>query len=322
MVPGAHQGVLQHRQLVHVVADVVEQALHQARRDAPDAHADGAGDHRPQLVAGQARDQVLAVADRLGQVAEARAVAEEVGAHGDDHVHRHFCLPRRFEQQLDEGRRFISGAALPGEIGETEKLFELIDEDQQILMRLQPGEAGSLDQAQTAAPQRRLDHALRRGLGKVQMRQRAGFDDGPRQKPDGVVLRPQDRHPPVRPGLGHEATLQRRQQAGPHQRGFAAARGAHHCQEPPAGQAPHQLVALLVAAEKEVRLLLHEGPEARERIGASPVVHRYARNSWATKGRNTSGSNSLPARMVDTSRVRKPSLFTSGSSARYRDAAL
>ena len=109
VVPGAHQGVLQDRQLVHVVADVVEQALHQARRDAPTAHADGAGDHRLQLVAGQARDQVLAVADRLGQVAEARAVAEEVRAHGDDDVHRHVGLLRRFEQQLDEGRRFISG---------------------------------------------------------------------------------------------------------------------------------------------------------------------------------------------------------------------
>ena len=56
VVPGAHQGVLQDRQLVHVVADVVEQALHQARRDAPTAHADGPGDHRLQLVAGQAAE--------------------------------------------------------------------------------------------------------------------------------------------------------------------------------------------------------------------------------------------------------------------------
>ena len=139
VVPGAHQCVLQDRQLVHVVADVVEQALHQARRDAPAADADGAGDRRLQLVAGQARDQVLAIADRLGQSAKPVAVAEEVRAHGDDDVHRHFGLLRRLEQQLDEGRRFIPGVALFGEIGKAEKLFELIDEDQQILMRLQPG---------------------------------------------------------------------------------------------------------------------------------------------------------------------------------------
>ena len=118
------------------------------------------------------------------------------------------------------------------------------------------------------------------------------------------------------PALGHEAALQRRQQPGPHERGLAAAGGADHGQEAPAGQAPHQLVALLVAAEKEVRLLLHEGPKARERIGAGAGVHRYAPDNWATKGRNTPGSNSRSGRMMETSRVRKLSLLGSGSSAR------
>ena len=78
VVPGAHQGMLQDPGLVHVVAHVVEQALHQARRDAPAAHADRPGDHRLQLVARQARDQVLTLADRFGQGAEPVAVAEEV----------------------------------------------------------------------------------------------------------------------------------------------------------------------------------------------------------------------------------------------------
>ena len=185
-----------------------------------------------------------------------------------------FGLLRRLEQQLDECRRVVPGIALFGEIGEPEQLFELIDEDQQILVRREPGQTGDLDQAQAAAPQRRLDHALRRRLGKVEMCQHAGFDDGPRQKSDRVVLRPQCRDAPVRPGAGHEAALERRQQPGAHQRGLAAAGGAHDGEEPPARQAPHQFVALPVAAEKKIRLLLHEGPKARERVGACAGVHR------------------------------------------------
>ena len=106
------------------------------------------------------------------------------------------------------------------------------------------------------------------------MRQHAGVDDGPRQKPDRVVLRPQGRDPPVRAGAGHEAAFERRQQPGPHERGLAAAGGAHHGEEAPAGEAAHQLVALPVAAEEEVGLLLHEGPEAGEGIGARAGVHR------------------------------------------------
>ena len=165
------------------------------------------------------------------------------------------------------------------EIGEAEQFFELIDDDQQILVQLHSREAGYLDQAQAAAPQRGLDHALRRRWDQVEMRQYPGFDHGPRQKPDGVVLWSQDGDSPVRTGTGHEAALQRRQQPGPHERRLATAGGADDGQKPPAGQAPHQLVALPIATEEKVRLLLHEGPKARERVGADAGVHPYAPDS-------------------------------------------
>ena len=52
VIPGTHQGMLQDWQLVHVIAHVVEQALHENRRDASAAHADRSGDHRLQFVTG------------------------------------------------------------------------------------------------------------------------------------------------------------------------------------------------------------------------------------------------------------------------------
>jgi hypothetical protein len=106
------------------------------------------------------------------------------------------------------------------------------------------------------------------------MRQRAGFDDGPRQKPDGVVLWPQDRRSPVRPGLSHEAALQRRQQPGPYQRGLATAGGAHHGQK-----APDQ-VNVQVAREETVdgdglqfcsAEEQERGPCGREAMGLRPA---------------------------------------------------
>ena len=50
-----------------VVADVVQQPQNEARRDLAAADRDRTGDRQPQLVARHARDQVLALVDRLRQ---------------------------------------------------------------------------------------------------------------------------------------------------------------------------------------------------------------------------------------------------------------
>ena len=75
VLPGPHQRVLQHGQLVRMVARLVEQMLHQAVGDQLTADTDRSFDRRPQLVSGQLRDQVLALVDRLREAEEARAVA-------------------------------------------------------------------------------------------------------------------------------------------------------------------------------------------------------------------------------------------------------
>src|SRR5262245_24126960 len=153
------------------------------------------------------------------------------------------------------------------------------------------------------------------------MREHAGVDEGPGQKSDGIILGPQDGHSPMGPGRGHQAALERRQQCRPHQRGLAAARRAYHGQEPPTGEAPYELVALLVAAEEEVGLVLHERPQAGEGIGA-PGAHAEAPESCATKGRRAVGSKARSSRITATSRVRKLSLAGSGRSATYSASAL
>ena len=171
-VPRAHQRVLQDRQLVGVVADVVEQALHEARRDAPAAHADRTGDRR--LHSSRVRRGVRYWLSLIasGSPANLCAVPEEVGAHGEHDVHRHVGLLRGREQQLHEGLGLVVGpASALGEVREAEDLLELVDEDQHVLVRFEPGQPHHLDQAQAAAAQRRLDDALGRLLRESEVRE-------------------------------------------------------------------------------------------------------------------------------------------------------
>ncbi len=90
--PGAVQGVLQDRQLVRVVADVVDQPRQQDRRDLRAAHPDRTLDGGAALVAGHPRHQVLRRVDGLGQAGKLRAVAEKVRAHRQDDEDRQVRL--------------------------------------------------------------------------------------------------------------------------------------------------------------------------------------------------------------------------------------
>ena len=57
--------MLEHRQLVGIVAHVIEQSLHQARRDRSAGHGDRAADGLRELIARQARHQEEPLVDRL-----------------------------------------------------------------------------------------------------------------------------------------------------------------------------------------------------------------------------------------------------------------
>ena len=87
-LPGAGQRVLHHRQVVEVVADVVEQALHQPRRDPGAAQLDRLDDGLFALLALEPRHQVAAAAHRLGQVGEIGAGAQRVRAQRQHHADR------------------------------------------------------------------------------------------------------------------------------------------------------------------------------------------------------------------------------------------
>jgi hypothetical protein len=108
--------VLQHRQLVLVVLDVVEQPEEQARGDGGAAHADGAFDGLLDLVPGHAGDEEFPVVDRLGQPEELRTFAQKIRAHGQHDVHVLLRLLRGVQQQVHEADGFLlAGGAGPVE---------------------------------------------------------------------------------------------------------------------------------------------------------------------------------------------------------------
>ena len=133
VVPRPHQRVLEHRELVGVVAEVVEDAKDQARRDRAASHGDRSGDRRAHLVATHARHEVLARAHGFGQAREFHAVADEVRPHRQHDVDRDVGLACRFEQDLHEGHGLVAGVGDGPAAPEAEQLLELIDDDQQVV---------------------------------------------------------------------------------------------------------------------------------------------------------------------------------------------
>ena len=82
VVPRAHQCVLENRKLVRVIADVIEQPLHQSVGHLAAADAGGCLDCLLTLASVQSWDDVFPFVDRFGQAAELCAIAEKIRAHG------------------------------------------------------------------------------------------------------------------------------------------------------------------------------------------------------------------------------------------------
>ncbi len=85
-VPGSHQRVLEHRQDVGIGAGVVEQSLDEPGGDRATSDRGRRGDGFAELGTGEPGDEEEAPVDGLGEVAELRAVAQEVRPHRQDHV--------------------------------------------------------------------------------------------------------------------------------------------------------------------------------------------------------------------------------------------
>ena len=88
----SHQHMLQHRQLVRIVAGVVEHPLHQGGRGGDAEQPQRPLDRLLTLVPGEPRHQVLTEVERLDQPGELRAASEKLRPHGDDDVDRHVAL--------------------------------------------------------------------------------------------------------------------------------------------------------------------------------------------------------------------------------------
>src|SRR5262249_5459627 len=157
VVPSAHKGMLENGELVRIVTDIVEQPDDKPWRDRSPTDPHRFHDRGAALLSRHPRDEIEAVRHCLWQVAIARAVADEIGAHGKYDVNRNIALAARFKQQLYERRGVLVTTGLIGRVGKTEKLLELIDDDEDLIAFRQAGETNHLDEAEAAASERHFE---------------------------------------------------------------------------------------------------------------------------------------------------------------------
>ena len=202
-----HQRVLQDRQLILVAADAVEQFLDKAIGNLTATNPHRPFDGGPDLVAGQAGNQVFPLVDRGGQATELRTVAQVITSHRQHDVDRLGGLLGRFQQQVDETRRH--GRRTFVHPPEPENLLELIDNDQDIGARFHVRLLDRLDQAEAAMSQRRgqvSEHL--RIVRIIEIR----VPDGRGQVVERIPAGSQDHNLPVRSRLVQSSPLEFRQE--------------------------------------------------------------------------------------------------------------
>ena len=152
-IPRAEESVLEHRELVRVVSEVVQHLLDEARGHARAGDPDGLLDGLATLIAGQPRDQVLSAVHRLGEPGDVRAVAQVVRAHRDRDVDTPFgSLTRREEEAHERSRGLFRARPL---LPEPEDLLELVDDDEQVRRRIEGCRLPhGLDEAEVAPGER------------------------------------------------------------------------------------------------------------------------------------------------------------------------
>ena len=122
--PHPHQRMLQQRQLIRIVAEIIEKAGRELRIHGSAADPCRSLDRFATLLPSQARRQILGAVDRFRQAHEQRAMAQEVRSHGEHYVDRLIALRGARQQQPHEGIGFVRVALL----AEAEDLLELVHE--------------------------------------------------------------------------------------------------------------------------------------------------------------------------------------------------
>ena len=271
-VPHAQQGMLEHGQLV-LTAEGVDQAVGQHRGYRPAHQRQRRGDDRPDLLGAQARCQVDAAVDGLGQAVDGHRMAQKIRAHRHHNIDRH-VLAGRSQQQLDETVGLVRVA-----LAVAKDLLELVHHQQQRLalelrgvlavQRAQRQGRRTEQRGERGVGQRAVDTAeparvAGQRMGQPGQRGVAGGEDAGVPAVDGGRCR-------CIGGLRQQgAAAQGRDQAGPRQRRFAGARRTQHGQETLAPlQLFKQIAHMRVAAKEQQRLALEKGPQ--------PDIRRWQR---------------------------------------------
>ena len=307
LLPAPEQSVLQHGQLVGIVAGVVLELLDQLRLDQigpvfglgfgeledvglepPGMSQQWPDDRLGLLVAIEPGGQILVGAHGFGESAIAGTVAEEIRTHGEDDPDAGLGKRRCGEQHLDEPAELVvlsqsgnAGIAVAGllrilGVGVPEQLLELIDQDQDFAIGRQQA-PDFLGQTMARAAQAGGDPRVGLVPAPSDLEQRRG------QSIDRMGAGSQrDDRPPwraVRPLL----LSQERQQTRLNERGLARAGTAEDRQESTAIEQAIEGRGVLVAAEEERVLLLAEG--AKPGVRRAGLGHCNA----ATRRVNSSG---------------------------------
>ncbi len=259
--------------------EVVEQMVHQRGLDREIADAGRAFDRLARLLAGHPTGEVEAGVDLLREIGEERAGAEIFRAHRDDDVDMRLARAGALDQEGGEAFRVFAErreerlrVVARGIVGVAEELLELIDQDEQVGAGRQIALAAPCDDRARAAAQiadefllgeRGARREREQGLGKIVERLAARAEVGDQ---------------PARARARHCPELERVEEPGAHERGFAAAGWAEDGEESRGGESVDHLVHAQFAAEEEVGLVLAEGAEPG--IG-QPHVGRCAQDSSA-----------------------------------------
>jgi hypothetical protein len=241
--------MLQHGQLIRIVADVVQDSLNKGLGWHSAHEQKGADNRIPSLLASQTRNEVLAPIERFGKTRELRAIPEEVRSHRQDYIDRDCDLLDGVEQCRHEMRSVGNCRALVTLAPVSEYLLELIDDDEDTL---------------TCRHTRILDHPRQAARRRVDRLVSVVDPDGivrtqaPRygrgQCPHRVRARPHQSQPPARRRTPQVSALERRQQAGLDQRRFAATGCTDNREKPIGTESAKQFFHLSFAPEEQQRL--------------------------------------------------------------------
>lgn len=130
-------------------------------------------------------------------------------------------------------------------------LLELVDQQQQVLVRRQTG-LGDFDQPHRGGSQHVLE-TVDLNVGSPKRRPKAA---------DRPIARTQARHPPSRARSRQPAALERRNQASEHKGRLSAARYANDAEEAMPWQTLEKLLHLRLPAEEETAFARSKRPQA------------------------------------------------------------